>query len=522
MTSSRVLPTALAVLATALLAAADAPPDRPTDGEIALAIDGELFRDPAVRSNEVEIAVDDGIVTLTGTVEHLLARDRAARIARAVRGVRGVIDRLQVETPPVDDLALYGEVEAALFTSPPTDAYQIETEVEDGRVTLRGTVDSWAERMLAGRVVKGVAGVRELDNQLEVTEVGRRPDREIEEDVEALLRADEYVDAVLIHVRVDRGEVILSGVVGSAAERDRARERAWVHGVHAVDVVDLEVRPWAEDEQTRDRPAAGEIGDDELYRALRAALRQDPRVDAGGVQVLVDDGVVRLHGRVASLDTRRVAGRTAANTVGVWRVLNHLQVWPPSDLGDADLALAVERALARDAYVERFQLTAEARDGIVTLRGTVDSAFEKARAEDAAGRVPGVLRVVNALVIGTDRWPLRHDAYVDPDWDADEFDWYAHPGIGYPHRSDRDLTTRIEDQLRWNAYLDPGEIVVEVEDGAARLTGIVDTAEQRAQATAEAIEGGARLVDNDLQVRFGPPAPAPSGEDAPAGKGGGS
>lgn len=56
----------------------------------------------------------------------------------------------------------------------------------------------------------------------------------------------------------------------------------------------------------------------------------------------------------------------------------------------------------------------------------------------------------------------------------------------------------------WNPFIERSQISVFVEDGVAELTGAVDTWFERQKATAEAYEGGAKSVDNNLKVEFGP------------------
>jgi len=64
------------------------------------------------------------------------------------------------------DLAV--EIRDILASDPELDAREIEVQVEDGTVTLRGIVDGSEAGLLAEELVESVAGVREVRNALRV------------------------------------------------------------------------------------------------------------------------------------------------------------------------------------------------------------------------------------------------------------------------------------------------------------------------------------------------------------------
>lgn len=73
-------------------------PPRRADEDIRRDIETALFYDDLVRSYEVQVAVQDGVVTLTGTVDDDTAIWRSVEHAKAVPGVRDVRNDLQVRT----------------------------------------------------------------------------------------------------------------------------------------------------------------------------------------------------------------------------------------------------------------------------------------------------------------------------------------------------------------------------------------------------------------------------------------
>ena len=95
------------------------------DHEIAEAIDSELLHDRSVNAHEVVAISANGVVTLTGEVDNVLAKDRAQEIAAAVRGVKAVVNRIEVDAPVRDDHALQVDVTTALMFDPATSAWEI-------------------------------------------------------------------------------------------------------------------------------------------------------------------------------------------------------------------------------------------------------------------------------------------------------------------------------------------------------------------------------------------------------------
>lgn len=496
--SSLLLSSALcATLALPAMAQDDAR-DQPSDATLAVVIESELHEEPGVAGYLVDAHAADGIVTLTGTVDSLLAKDRAVRIARTIRGVEAVIDTLEVRTPTRPDEEVRSDIVSALAANPATDSWEVDVSSSAQHVTLTGTVDSWQEKELAERIAKGVRGVRDVRSDIDVEYRLERTDREILTDVQEALRWDTRVDHGLIDVEVTDEHVKLAGTVGSAAEKERARRKAWVAGVDSVDTSGLDVSYWARDEQLR-RDKYLPVADADVAEAIDDALLFDPRVLSTNVRVEVDDGVATLSGKVSDLAAKRAAADDARNTVGVWKVRNRVKVRTDEPQTDAELLSAVTAAIDRDPYVSQYDVLVSVRNGRVTLSGAVDSHFEKAQADLAAAGIEGVTNVNNNLVVTDAHVVLTHDPHVDTDWYVYDYDWYTYP-VYTPTASDAEILDEIEDELWWSPFVDEDKVAVSVENGVATLTGTLETWGDVTAAVRNAYEGGAVLVDNDLVV----------------------
>lgn len=469
--------------------------DQITDMTITDHVEDELLFDHGVSSHKVDVSTTDGIVTLTGTVNNVLAKERAALIAETVKGVRSVINRITV-APSIlrSDQEIADDVKSAFVDDPAADSWEITTKVQNNTVTLTGTVDSYQEKELAGLIAKGVRGVKDVKNSIIVSYNSDRLDGEILNDIEQSLRWSVLVDHGLIDVKVNNGKVTLSGTVGSAAEKRQARYAAWVTGVESIDDSKLEVEDWARDEHRRKNKYVIKSSE-EVRDAINDALLYDPRAKSFNIDPDVIGSTVTLRGKVDSLAAKRAAEQVARNTVGVSTVYNRLKVRPVEPIKDETIESDIKSALLRDPYVERFEITVSVYDGVANLYGTVDSYFEKSQAEFVAGGVPGVVEVRNYLDVDYDK-PWVYDPFVEH-----IHLWHIQPvPILTTDKSDSEILEEINDQLWWSPFVDSDQVIVTVDDGVATLTGTVDSESERSKAVENAWEGGAIGVLNKLQV----------------------
>ena len=458
------------------------------DIDITLAVERQLQKDAGVPAHLIDVRTRDGIVTLSGPVENLLARERAAEISETIKGVRSVINLIDVLTIIRTDAEIRTDVEHALLDDPATDLFDVKVNVQNGRVMLTGMVDSWQEEQLCVLVAKGVIGVKAVKSKIEVSQKSRRPDGEIKAEIERRLAYDVWVEEALIDIKVLRGNVMLSGTVGSLAEKTRAFRSAWVAGVTSVEDKDLVV-DWSRSREMRRTTENYPMkSDKEIKQAIKEAFLYDPRLSPFNLSVSVENGVVTLNGQVHNLRAKQVAEQDANNTVGVWLVRNHIKVRPgigphtsPMPDVDAELAKKIRLALLRHPYTHQHEIGVTVNNRLVILDGTVNSNLAKAKAEEVVSAVKGVADVTNNLQVRT-TWSPKDDWEIKRD---------------------------IEDELWWSPFVDVEDISVTVTDGTVTLVGVVDTLRERRVATENAYEGGAKHVRNELKVRYGPEALRP-------------
>ncbi len=442
--------------------------------DITYAIEAELLLDPAVAAHLVDVNSVDGVVTLTGSVDNILAKERATEIAETVKGVRSVVNNILVKPVVREDSAVERDIREALLDNPTTELYDVTIDVNDATVMLDGSVESWQEKQMAARVAKGVKGVRNVENNITIDYSETHSDYDIQQDIESRLLYDTWVDEALINVEVNDGKVTLTGTVGSAYEKRRARTDAWVAGTTEIDASGLEVEWWAHDEMQR-QPRETALNDAEIEEAINDAFLYDYRVNPFDLSVEVKQGKAMLSGRVDNLGAKMAAAQDARNTIGVWKVENHIRVRPQKVPSNKALEDRMHNALLRDPYVELSDIDVDARNGLVILDGNVNSSFEKRRAAEIAWDVTGVVDVDNRI-------DAEHQWVWQSDWQIKE---------------------EVKDQLFWSPFVDEDKIQVKVEQGIVTLTGSVESWSAWNQAEENAFKAGAKDVKNKLKVENG-------------------
>lgn len=129
-----------------------------TDEDLAARAVQSLRWDVAVPSEQVQISVTKGWVTLSGQVEWDYQRRAAEADVRRLAGVAGVLNQITLH-PRVTPKDISRRIEEALKRDAGVEASRVHVSVNDATVTLEGKVHSWHERDAVERAVWGAPGV---------------------------------------------------------------------------------------------------------------------------------------------------------------------------------------------------------------------------------------------------------------------------------------------------------------------------------------------------------------------------
>jgi osmotically-inducible protein OsmY len=203
----------------------------------------------------------------------------------------------------------------------------------------------------------------------------------------------------------------------------------------------------------------------------------DDRVNANDVMVHIEDGSVKLKGKVPNISAKYAAARDAYMVEGVISVDNQLEVeFPERETIPTDMEITsnVSNMLLWSDNVISSDIRVKTEDGVVTLSGSVNTYWEKMEAEDIAASALGVVDVINLLDVNLT------GTFIDAE-----------------------IETDIENAFRRSIIIDEKKVNVSVVNGVATLTGTVPTYQaKRVAGDIARYTAGVTDVINNLVVAF--------------------
>ncbi len=287
--------------------------------------------------------------------------------------------------------------------------------------------------------------------------------------VKNALRHDQRIGASEITVRSQEGIVTLSGKVKNlAAKRYASLEAKKINGVLSV-INKIEVKP----SYRRDM----DITHDVRRRILNSAV-----IESQGIRVTCVDGKVTLSGKVATWSEAQEARLLASEVRGVKDVKNGLWAEHKGKRNDQEIKNDAVAAIESDVYLSWLPITVSVKDGIVTLEGSVGSAYERDRASSDLFWISHVKGVENNLKVK----------------------WWENKGVRKktPAPSDDALKKAVQNTLNRDSRVDKLDISIKASYGHVTLDGSVPDRYQKRVAGQDVRDVvGVGWVTNNLFVR---------------------
>ena len=234
-------------------------PEAHSPAWITAKIQAQYFLHPGLKPWNIDVATSPrGVVTLTGVVDNAADHSEAVTLARATEGVTRVNDQLRVKgetaatANAVENVAGAGtdawmtaSIQSRYFVDDEVRGRNIDVDTRNGVVTLRGTVGSYSERLLATAIARNTDGVREVHDEMTIDAKPRESDRTrrvlresvgtagqriedawITTRIQSKFFVDDQIKARKVDVDTKDGVVTLRGSVATVAAKTAAENLA--------------------------------------------------------------------------------------------------------------------------------------------------------------------------------------------------------------------------------------------------------------------------------------------------------
>jgi hyperosmotically inducible periplasmic protein len=347
------------------------------------------------------------------------------------------------------DPLITARIQAKYFASPDVKAHRIDVDTRNGLVTLDGTVDSEAQREAAASIARTVDGVTRVENKLLV-----RP------------AADTAADAPRHHAP-DPSNPMRDG-----------RTPAWITAkIQSQYYLNPTLKPWRIDVDTSSSGAvtlSGTVDSDgdraEAVKIARAtegvtAVSDNLRVQPQSVATsgtVKDTTDVKNDAREIKNDARSAARKTAAAIDDSW------------------ITMKIQSKFFVDDDVRARKIDVDTKDGMVTLKGSVESEGERQHALSIARATDGVTMVHDSLVV--DAAKPRRQGTAARGGDAIDDAW---------------ITMKIQSKYFIHDEIKSRKVDVDTRNGVVTLNGSVPSATARgaAEVIAQDTDGVSRVIN---------------------------
>jgi len=198
----------------------------------------ELEFEPSIDAAHIGVAVDDGVVTLSGHVSSYFEKLAAEQAVRKIKGVRAIAQEIEVRYPSDkktadDEIAKRALSVIEWHAMIPQGA--VKVTVQKGLVILAGEVNWQYQKKTAEDAVRKLSGITGVINNISLKPTASVSD--VKKKIEGALARHAHIEADAIRVNVrDGSKVMIEGKVESWEQREAVEDAVWsVAGVQSVD-----------------------------------------------------------------------------------------------------------------------------------------------------------------------------------------------------------------------------------------------------------------------------------------------
>jgi osmotically-inducible protein OsmY len=184
--------------------------------------------EPLLKQAKIGVGADNGVITLSGTVDSYIKKSHAENTAKKITGVLAVVEKIAVKFNNDDEKSdgeIAIEVLNALKSNSNIPIDKIQVEVEDGHVTLDGELQWNHQKETLQKLTSNVAGIKVLTNNIKI--ITNNPDDIEKIDIEQAIQRNWAMNNQDVQVYVSDNKVTLTGIVHSFYQKEVAERMAW-------------------------------------------------------------------------------------------------------------------------------------------------------------------------------------------------------------------------------------------------------------------------------------------------------
>ena len=218
-----------------------------SDAKLAAGLQNKIYQAKVFNHGQVTTTLENGVATLTGTVDNLGAKLDAEKAARKADGVKQVVNNIQVRADDVSEKQIVEKARHEILMYHAYGIfYNINLSAQGDKLIVSGQVTQPFKRSDIGNFLKRVRGVAEVENRLEVLPLSNFDDR-LRLSVARAIYGDPFFvhyshrSLPPIHIVVKNGNVSLEGAVATKLDSAKAEMAARTAGLSFSVVNNLRV-----------------------------------------------------------------------------------------------------------------------------------------------------------------------------------------------------------------------------------------------------------------------------------------
>ena len=193
--------------------------------------------DKRIDASKITVTVDKGNVMLNGPVNTYSSFMRLYNYARNSNNVVSVKADMVVKyaNPQPTDADIVNFTQNSLKWDADMNGSVINVASVNGHVTLSGNIDSFWKKTLAEERATSIVGVKDIKNELAIVHTEKISDEKLSQSLVSAMKTNRYIDVTNVNVNIENANVILTGTVRSALERDEVyRVALYAKGVGSI------------------------------------------------------------------------------------------------------------------------------------------------------------------------------------------------------------------------------------------------------------------------------------------------